>query len=373
MVTLVTLTMSRQPIILLLIPHLGGGGAERVTALLSERLDPEKYRVHIGLVTARDTANIALPRRVTVHALGARRVRYSLIRILRLVWKLRPDAILSGMAHLNFAVLLLRSFFPRKTRVLVRQNGRPDAGDAGLFSAQLYRVLYRRADAIICQSGAMAGDLALAARCNETLHVLPNPVDLSAIRSRVEIRQNHWRGPGPHLLAVGRLAPEKGFDLLLRAMAVLRFEYPQADLAILGAGHEEAHLRALAARLALEKSVFFAGHVSNPEAWFAGATLFVLSSTREGMPNALLEAAAEGMPIAATPAQGGLRELLAGRPGVWMADQVSAGSLERAIASSLNALKPGQRFSHDWIEEYRTERAIPRFEALIDTVLGAGQ
>lgn len=363
--------MTSRAIVLLLIPHLGGGGAERVIALLSERLDPERYRVHIGLVTARDTANIALPGRVTVHALGARRVRYSLIRILRLVWELRPDAIISGMAHLNFAVLLLRPFFPRKTRILVRQNGLPDRGDAGLFSSQLYRVLYRRADAIICQSRAMAGNLALAARCKQTLHVLPNPVDLSAIRSRMEIGPNHWRGSGPHLLAIGRLAPEKGFDLLLRAMAVLRFEYPQADLTILGAGREEARLRALAGRLALEKSVGLAGHVLRPEEWFAGATLFVLPSTREGMPNALLEAAAEGMPIVATPAQGGLRELLAGRPGVWMADQVSAVSLERAIASALNSIEPGQRFQHDWIEEYRTERAIPRFEALIDTVLVA--
>lgn len=363
--------MTSQATILLLIPHLGGGGAERVMALLSERLDPEKYRVHIGLVTATDTANIELPSTVTVHALGARRVRYSMIPILRLVWRVRPDAILSGMAHLNLAVLLLRPFFPKKTRVLVRQNGLPAAGDAGLFSSPLYRTLYRRADAIICQSGAMAGNLALAARCNRTLHVLPNPVDLSAIRSRAESRQNQWSGPGPHLLAIGRLAPEKGFDLLLRATALLRFEFPRADLTILGAGREEAALHALACKLALERSVRFAGHVLHPEAWFAGATLFVLSSTREGTPNALLEAAVEGMPIVATPALGGLRELLAGRPGVWMADHVSAVALKTALATALNALEPAQRFQHAWIEEFRTERAIPRFEALIDTVLAA--
>ncbi|MGA7257593.1 MAG: glycosyltransferase [Terracidiphilus sp.] len=363
--------MTRQPTILLLIPHLGGGGAERVMAQLSEHLDPEKYRVHLGLVTAKEPANIPLPSSVTVHALGARRVRYGLVRIWRLVWKLRPDAILTGMAHLNLAVLLLRPFFPPATRVLVRQNGLPGATDAGLLSPLLYRVLYRRADAVICQSDAMAGNLALAAGSHARLHVLPNPLDLNAIRSRVEIPQNHWRGPGPHLLAIGRLAPEKGFDLLLRAMALLRFEFPTADLTILGAGGEEPALRALAGKLALEKSVRFAGHVSDPEAWFSGATLFVLSSLREGMPNALLEAASAGLPIVAAPALGGLCQLLAGKQGVWLADHVSAVALARAIAGALNALGPGQRFQHAWIEEFRMERAIPRFEALIDTVLAA--
>jgi len=363
--------MDNRPTILLLIPHLGGGGAERVMGLLSERLDPEKYRVHLGLVTGEKPAYIPLPPNVTVHALGARRVRGAMVRILRLVWNLRPDAILSGMAHLNMAVLLLRPFFPRATRVLVRQNGVPGAGDAGLFSPLLYRVLYRRANAVICQSDTMAGDIARAARWAENVHVLPNPVDLKAIRLAPQSLQSHWRGRGPHLLAIGRLAPEKGFDLLLQAMALLRFEFPAADLTILGAGHEEANLRTLAGKLALERSVRFGGYVSDSETWFAGATLFVLSSVQEGLPNALLEAAAAGMPIVATPALGGLGTLLAGKQGVWVADHVSAVALKQAVAVALNAIEPGQRFQHGWIEEFRIERTIPRFEALIDNVLAA--
>jgi glycosyltransferase involved in cell wall biosynthesis len=361
--------VNQRATVLLLIPHLGGGGAERIAALLAERLDPGKYHVHLGLVIAGNTAGIALPPQVTVHALGARRTRYGMLWVLRLVRKLRPDVLLCGMAHLNLAVLLLRPFFPRQTRVLVRQNSAPRAGDAGMLSTLLYRTLYRRADAVICQSGIMAGEVARAARWTANLHVLANPVDLKAIRSRTRASNPHWRGPGPHLLAVGRLAPEKGFDLLLRATALLRYEHRFADLAILGAGREEERLRVLTRRLALEKSVRFAGHVPEPQAWFPGATVFVLSSLREGVPNALLEAAAAGLPIVATPADGGLSELLAGKEGVWLADDISAAALERAIVSALNALRAGELFRHGWIEEFRTERAIPRFEALIDSVL----
>ena len=361
--------MNQRATILLLIPHLGGGGAERIAALLAERLDPEKYQVHLGLVTAGNSADIALPPQVTVHALGARRTRYAMLRICRLVRRLRPDVLLCGMAHLNLAVLLLRPFFPRQTRVLVRQNSAPRAGDDGMLSTLLYRVLYRRADAVVCQSSIMAGEVARTARWTANLHVLPNPVDLKTIRSRSQTGPSHWHGPGPHLLAVGRLAPEKGFDLLLRATALLRYEFRSADLAILGAGHEEERLRALTRKLALERSVRFAGHVPEPEDWYPGASVFVLSSLREGVPNALLEAAAAGLPIVATPADGGLPELLEGKEGVWLADDISAAALERAIVCALTALRVGETFRHSWIEEFRTERAIPRFEALIDTIL----
>lgn len=361
--------MDNRATILLLIPHLGGGGTERVAALLAERLDPQKYRVHLGLVTANSSEGVALPHHVSVHALGARRARYSIVRIWRLVRRVRPDVLLSGMAHLNLAVLLLRPLFPRRTRVLVRQNGAPRAGDAGVLSLLLYRWLYRRADAVICQSNVMADEMARMARWTTNLHVLPNPVDLETIRMRTQGSGSQWHGSGPHLLAVGRLAPEKGFDLLLRATALLRFELPAANLAILGAGREEDRLRALARKLALETSVWFAGHVPEPEAWYPGATVFVLSSLREGMPNALLEAAAAGLPIVATPANGGLRDLLTDKEGVWLAEDISAAALERAIACALTALTPGARFQHPWIEEFRIERAIPRFEALIDCTL----
>src|SRR5664279_4808635 len=115
--------MAKRTRVLLLIPHLDGGGAEHVTALLACGLSQEKYELHLGLVTQASSDSLSFPPWVTLHALGARRVRSGVFGLLRLVRRLKPDVILSGMAHLNFLVLLLRLFFPSATRVLVRQNG----------------------------------------------------------------------------------------------------------------------------------------------------------------------------------------------------------------------------------------------------------
>jgi glycosyltransferase involved in cell wall biosynthesis len=346
-------SMAQRFRVLLLIPHLGGGGAEQVTALLARGLSMEKYELHLGLLTQSSAASDPPPHWVTVHQLGAPRVRSAALRLLRLVRRLKPDLVLSGMAHLNFLVLLLRPFFPPQTRVLVRQNSfvSSDLASAGLpvYTRLLYRLLYRHADRIICQSSAMADDLVRQLGIDAAqIAVLPNPIDLDGIQSAAA-DPSTWSGPGPHLLAVGRLSPEKGFDLLLHALAAVRPSFPQADLVLAGAGPEEAALKALCRELALDAAVRFVGHVRRPYAFFPGATLFVLSSRRDAMPNALLEAAAAGLPLVALPASGGVVDLLGNRPGVWLAPETSAAALAAALRAALQSLSPGQRFSHTFL------------------------
>ncbi len=353
--------MNRRIRVLLLIPHLGGGGAEQVTALLARGLSAEKYDIHLGLVTqsaqeiqrhvsAAGAEAEPLPSWVTVHGLGARRVRAGALRLLSLVRRLRPEVVLSGMAHLNFLVLLLRPLFPRGTHVLVRQNATVSAalasGKLPFYTRLLYRLLYPLADRVICQSQAMADDLTgELGICPELVAVLPNPIDFAGIRAG-QGKPYDWQGPGPHLLAIGRLAPEKGFDLLLDALAEVRREFPQADLVIAGAGPEEAALRLQCHRLRLDDAVVFAGRVNRPYRFFAGASLFVLSSRHEGMPNALLEAAAAGLPLVALPASGGVADLLRNCAGAWLAPEISASSLACTLTAALRALTPGMRFRH---------------------------
>jgi len=349
--------------VLLLVPHLGGGGAEQVIALLARGLSREKYEIHVGLATESHPGAAALPPWVTAHALHAPRVRAAALRMLRLVRRIEPDVVLSGMAHLNFLVLLLRPFFPSRTRVLVRQNGTVSSalsfGDLPFYTRLLYRLLYRHADRVICQSRAMALDLAGEIGLDhERIAVLPNPLDMEGLRAAAH-EPCQWSGPGPHLLAVGRLSREKGFDLLLRALAAVRESFPAADLVIAGAGPEETALKAECRALGLGPSVRFPGHVARPCAFFPAATLFVLSSRHEGMPNALLEAAAAGLPLVALPACGGVVDLLSKLPGAWLAGQTTAEALAASIMAALTALRPGERFERGVFGDDRAASPTP--------------
>lgn len=340
--------MQKRIRVLLLIPHLGGGGAEQVTALLARGLSHQKYDLHLGLATHSSCEAVPLPGWVQVHALEASRVRACSLPLLRLVRRVKPDVILSGMAHLNFLVLLLRPFFPSSTRVLVRQNGTVSSqladGSLPPYTRLLYRHLYRNADRVICQSRAMAEDLTGVLDLSpELVTVLPNPIDLERIQESLRADKDcptRWTGPGPHLLAIGRLSHEKGFDLLQEAMVRVRHWYPHADLLIAGAGAEETALKAQRRTLDLEQAVHYAGHLPNPYTCFRDATLFVLSSRHEGMPNALLEAAAAGLPIVALPSSGGVVDLLRNRPGAWLASGISATALADALLAALRVLHP---------------------------------
>ncbi len=374
----IPMAANSRPKVLLLIPHLGDGGAERVTELLARSLSAEKYELHLGLITLTQAGCEELPPWVHVHALCARRVRGGVFRLLCLVRQLKPDLILSGMFHLNFLVLLLRPFFPPNTRVVIRQNGTVSSALAfgGLPSCTrlLYRLLYHRADRVICQTQSMADDIARELGVEQNrLAVLLNPVDVEEIRRSASLHPVPLDAPcsnaGPRLLAMGRFSPEKGFDLLLRAFASVRREFPAISLLISGAGPEEVKLKALCRVLGLDPAVRFAEPIDRPWTLFPAATLFVLPSRHEGMPNALLEAAAGGLPIVALPASGGIVDLLRSQPGVWLAPEVSAEELADSLCMALRALRHGERFTHLFVEAFRINRAIGAYEKLIDRML----
>jgi glycosyltransferase involved in cell wall biosynthesis len=115
--------------------------------------------------------------------------------------------------------------------------------------------------------------------------------------------------------------------------------------------------------------VRFSGCVAHPWSIFPEATLIVLPSRHEGLPNALLEAAAAGLPIVALPASEGLAELLQGQPGVWLAPEISTEALAASLLAALHALRPGERFAHPFVEAFRIDRAIEAYESLIDQSL----
>jgi glycosyltransferase involved in cell wall biosynthesis len=364
--------MFRRSRILLLVPHLGGGGAERVIAQLAQSLPRDCFDVHLGLVAQRDGLPDTLSSGVRVHRIGASRVLFGTFGLLRMIRRLRPDLILSGMFHLNFLVLLLRPLFPRHTRILVRQNGmflaqQPNLG--GFPMLRLYRATYPQAEGIICQTDAMAAEMTRLLGSNARIHVLRNPVDVRGVRRTVARSARRWFGLGPHLLAVGRLSAEKGFDLLLDAFATIRSRFPGADLTILGKGPEEKALRAQCESLGLTACVRFAGYVVEPASWFAGATLLVISSRQDAFPNALLESAAAGLPVVATPCSPGVTELLHGKSGVWLAREVSSDALAKSMQAALITLHPGERFRHSWLEPYDLQNAVAEYETLIQKTL----
>ena len=114
--------------------------------------------------------------------------------------------------------------------------------------------------------------------------------------------------------AIGRLAREKGFDILLHSIGSLRDRGLPVKLVIIGAGYERAELEQTAVRYGLTDRVLFAGYRRNAHSYLGMFDVFVLSSLTEGLPISLLEAMRARVPIVAT-SVGAIPEVLRGGEG----------------------------------------------------------
>jgi len=304
-----------RPTIAFVLPSFAGGGAERVLITLASHLDRDRFDPVLITLHAAGPLRSLVPPHLTVHDLGRRRLRGAMPRLAGALRRLSPAVVIPTIGHLNLAVLAMRPLLPRGVRLFPREANLPDQSLAtvplpGLFRAA-YRALYPGADAVICPSQAVADSLAQDFSVPaERLVLLYNPVDVDALRQAASpVRR--VPGVGARFVAAGRLTAQKGFDRLIDMFAELP---ATAHLAILGAGPEEAALRARAERLDLGERVALRGFTATPWPNYAGADAFLLPSRWEGMPNAALEALACGTPIIATPEAGGIAEVAAKVP-----------------------------------------------------------
>jgi glycosyltransferase involved in cell wall biosynthesis len=150
--------------------------------------------------------------------------------------------------------------------------------------AFLRRMIYRFASAVIVQNENIA-DWFRKFVPTRRLVTIPNAVRGSTFLGDHRVRLNE-----PIILGIGRLAHQKGFDLLLRAFSNSRLANDGWRLVILGEGDERKALSKLSGDLGVSESVEMPGHVSNVSNWIFRSSIFALPSRYEGFPNALLEA-----------------------------------------------------------------------------------
>jgi glycosyltransferase involved in cell wall biosynthesis len=242
--------------------------------------------------------------------------RPRLLRDLRTIVKLRrllggsgPDAVhahgLRAGAFTAIAVAIARAPGPGALIVTVH-NTPPGGGVTGAIYRVLELIVARRADSVLCVSADLEERMRAAGARRVGHAVVPAfrvsltkaPGDVSA-ETRAATRAELGVGPDrPVVLAVGRLAPQKGFGLLLDAAARWRDVQPEPLLVIVGEGPLEAELTGRAAALGL--AVRFVGHRGDVPALLAAADVFALPSVWEGQPLILQEALRAGVPIVAT-------------------------------------------------------------------------
>jgi GalNAc-alpha-(1->4)-GalNAc-alpha-(1->3)-diNAcBac-PP-undecaprenol alpha-1,4-N-acetyl-D-galactosaminyltransferase len=314
---------------------LGCGGMERVATLLAGALGQRGHACTLMTLGPRTLDFHAVPsgvQRVSLDVVGesdstsaAVRNNVRAVRVLaRALASARPDVVLALGDTTNVKTLIAARI--AGVPVVVSERIDPTTVVIGRAWSALRRLSYSRAAAVVVQTESVR---AWAERLvgRGRVEVIGNPVDLGVAPTAVERRRE--------IVAIGRLVPQKGFDVLLRAFAEVAGDHPEWRLTICGEGPARGELTALAAQLGIADRVAMPGQVHDVRQRLRDASLFVLSSRFEGFPNALLEAMAAGIAIVATRCPSGPSEILRDCAPAILAPVDDAAALAAAIAVML--------------------------------------
>lgn len=302
----------------LVISNLRAGGAERVTLNLIEGLSELGCEVQLVVFEAVGELIADVPLGTKVVDLGCKRAYRSPVALARYLRSAKPAVMVGTEGHVNIAIFVARWLAAARTRLVFTEHLAISQVPKGTKD-RLYRVLarfaYRRADAVVAVSGGVADSVARGVGLpRDLISVVYNPVLTKRFwQTASEPVDDPWFGPDqpPVILGVGRLAAQKDFPTLLKAFARVR-ESREANLMILGEGPDRAALEAQAEALGLSSHVRFPGFVPKPASYMSNASVFALSSVREGLPTVLIEALAAGAPVVSTDCESGPREILDG-------------------------------------------------------------
>jgi len=320
--------MPRPLRVLFVLGSLGGGGAERQAIVWLRHLDRVRFEPTLYLVARRGELLADVPADVPIVAYEERcaapRVyvpggvyRRQVRDLEGVIVEQGIDIVVTVTLHMTLLAAGLNRR-PAKRLAVEMADPRRDFADQVTRFRWLKRrrlaAAYEVATPVAVSEGVKEGIVDFYGTRANRVVVLPNFIDLDEIDRRAA-------EPGPelpadrfHVVTVGRLQPQKGQSYLLDAFArVVAKEWPRRPhLHLLGQGPLREELGRKVRDLGLAGHVTFAGFVANPLAYVKGCDLFCLPSLYEGMPVALLEAIACGVPVVATDCPSGPREVLAG-------------------------------------------------------------
>lgn len=295
--------------IVLYITSMHRGGAERVMSILANSFadDGEEVVLVTDVPVLADEDNYALRDSIKCVCLKPKSKTFALrnlerIKSLRKIIKNeRADAVLSFLGRQNYRMLVATIGLKCRKCVSVRNDPNMEYGKTWL-KRKIANILFGFAD--VCVFQTKDARKYFSKRIQKKSVIIINPIDDKFFKV------NKAKNP-KNIITVGRLESQKNHKLLIRAFSKISEQIGDEKLLIYGEGSLRGDLQDCIDKSGMTSRITLMGEASNIEKELAKAKMFVLSSDYEGMPNALMEAMAVGVPCISTDCPcGGPRELI---------------------------------------------------------------
>ena len=296
-------------------PILDVGGMERVISDLSLNLPDTIERIIVlfadqasypydfkgKIISLGLPLNNILPLKIYYFFLG-------IIRLKKIIKKEKPDYVISfGPKASIINIISCKQSIIRVDNHL--------SSSLNFEDKFLARLLFNRAFQVMCVSKGVAKDLVDNFKIKkDKIKIIYNFLNIKKISTlSAEPLELKYKNifDNPVIINTGRIGEQKGQWYLIRVFEKVKNEIKDAKLVILGMGKLEPELKQLVEDLKLKNDVHFLGWQNNPFKFLAKSKVFVLSSLWEGLPYAILEAMACGLPVISADCKSGPREILA--------------------------------------------------------------
>lgn len=363
--------------ILFVIPSLEGGGSEKVLSVLLNYISSNRYDVELAVICKTGHYYDKLPGSIKKTNLQSSRNRYSAIKIYKYIKQASPDLVMTfNVNHTILNVFIASIFLGSRIKYIAREStilsivvGRKKWGFILKF---LYKLAYRKLDLVVSQSSYMKKDLIEHFQIPERKAVIiNNPLEVDMIANRAIGGGTLFVQGRFNILAVGRLVPVKGFDLLIDALS--KVNDPRIHLTIIGGETPEAPmykdlLLKLIGQHGLERRVDILPFNANPYGYMLQADMQVISSRVEGFPNVAIEANSLGKPVIAFQSPGGITDIII--------QNVNGLLVENGNTAALAfALEEGSKREWNSVEISKTAKKydisiiVPEYEKVFDNLL----
>lgn len=343
---------------------LTGGGAERFVATFASFMADQGYNVHV-LTYEISEKDYPLSSNVKRHVMpyvedSVKGKFLRMFRMLQALTKINPDVLIPFIDSVVYCTYLVNLLLGKKFVFTVRNS------PWRVADSRFPKMIAKTADAIMLQNLEQAEFFPESYR--DRISIVPNPV-----AGKFQFYQKEQYAERlTKICAVGRLHPQKNFPLLISAVKEIQAVYPHISLQIYGEGEEQKKLEDLIGQWNLSAVCKLMGRTSKVEDVLKETDLFVLSSDYEGMPNALIEAMATGVPCISSDCRTGPKSLIRdGQTGLLF----KTGDLDALKEKMTWALQHpeemnqmGKAAREDILNTYKLENTLSSFLEMIEGI-----
>ncbi|HFK1432572.1 TPA: glycosyltransferase [Bacillus cereus] len=356
--------------ILFVVPFLSSGGAERVVSIWTSELAKLGYDVHL-LVFSRLEREYPLDGKVNIYSIKENKKEYDslskwkkIIELRRKFREIKPDLVIPFISYVGLMTSIAKLGLSLEVVETIRNN--PSTSP----SKKLHR--WARNLSVFLAKGCIV-------QTDEQLEYFPkwmqgrmitiaNPIaDEFTQKEKIFVEKKI-----ENIIAVGRLERQKNFEMLIRAFSIVAQKNKDIKLNIYGEGTLYKSLFTYIQELNLENRILLHGRTNNITEALLSSDLFILSSDSEGMPNALMEAMAVGLPCISTDCPTGPSELIKNEYNGYLIPVGDEEALVNNIIKVINnideTVRIGQRARKEIVNKYAARESAKKLNTFIESI-----